>query len=127
MLFWMFVILLAVGGLVLSRKPSRALRVTSAASIIISMAAMGLMLPAIVVNHMDTDREVARLNGQRKGILYMYENGFYDNPIYSEAEMMADIAAFNAHLEEKRDHQRDFWIGVFIPNIYDQVDYIRLD
>ena len=39
---------------------------------------------------------------------------------------MEDIREWNEDLSAKQANQNDFWIGIFIPDIYDQFEYIEL-
>lgn len=41
-------------------------------------------------------------------------------------ELMADIEAWNTDLAYWKEIQRNFWVGIFIPDIYDEFEYIEL-
>lgn len=42
-------------------------------------------------------------------------------------DLMVDIDDWNTDLAWYKEAQDDFWIGIFIPNIYDSFNYIELD
>ena len=39
---------------------------------------------------------------------------------------MTDIQDWNEDLAKYREIQDDFWIGIYIPNVYDQFEFIEL-
>lgn len=34
---------------------------------------------------------------------------------------------WNTDLAFKKEAQRDFWVGIFYPNIYDEIDFIEME
>ena len=53
---------------------------------------------------------------------YMYDN---DNEI-GKKELMNQIQEWNEDLAWYKANQKDFWIGIFIPNVFDQFEFINL-
>lgn len=41
-------------------------------------------------------------------------------------DLMEDIEAWNTDLAYRKQIQRNFWVGIFYPNIYDYFDFIEL-
>lgn len=60
-------------------------------------------------------------------LTYQLENDLYenDNDIGKKA-LMNQITSWNKDLAFHKAVQRDIWIGVFIPNIYDDLQFIDL-
>lgn len=40
---------------------------------------------------------------------------------------ISDVVYWNATISEGKEMQRDFFVGIFIPNIYDDFDIITLN
>ena len=41
-------------------------------------------------------------------------------------ELIEDIQSWNEDLASRKENQDDAWIGIFIPDIYDQFEFIEL-
>ena len=65
-------------------------------------------------------------NYQRYNILtYQVETGMYENDNeYGKQELVAKVQDWNEDLAFRKANQHDFWIGIYIPNIYDQYEFI---
>ena len=123
MLFWTFVIIM-IAGFVLFTYDLENL------GIAISMIGIFGIIASVVVlaiNYIGIDGYIARMNTRYETLVYQYENDIYDNDNdLGKRELMVDIQNWNEDLSSRRERQRDFWIGIYIPNIYDQFEYIEL-
>lgn len=72
---------------------------------------------------------IVEANNQRyESLTYQYENGFYENDNdVGKFELVDQIRQWNEDLAANRLRQRNLWIGVYIPNIYDQFEFISLE
>ena len=63
-----------------------------------------------------------------KMLTYQYEYNIYDDDDtgYGRRELIKDIQEWNEHIANRKALQRDIWIGMYIPNIYDELDQIEL-
>ena len=123
MLFWIFVIII-IAGFVLFTYDLENLGITISVIGIFGIIASVVVL---AINYIGIDGYIARMNTRYETLIYQYENDIYDNDNdLGKRELMVDIQNWNEDLSSRRERQRDFWIGIYIPNIYDQFEYIEL-
>ena len=123
MLFWTFVIIIIAGFVLFTYDLENlgiAISVIGIFGIIVSVV-------VLAINYIGIDGYIARMNTRYETLVYQYENDIYDNDNdLGKRELMVDIQNWNEDLSSRRERQRDFWIGIYIPNIYDQFEYIEL-
>ena len=123
MLFWTFVIII-IAGFVLFTFDLENLGITISVIGIFGIIASVVVL---AINYIGIDGYIARMNTRYETLVYPYENDIYDNDNdLGKRELMVDIQNWNEDLSSRRERQRDFWIGIYIPNIYDQFEFIEL-
>ena len=123
MLFWTFVIII-IAGFVLFAFDLENLGITISVIGIFGIIASVVVL---AINYIGSDGYIARMNTRYETLVYQYENDIYDNDNdLGKRELMVDIQNWNEDLSSRRERQRDFWIGIYIPNIYDQFEFIEL-
>ena len=123
MLFWTFVIII-IAGFVLFTFDLENLGITISVIGIFGIIASVVVL---AINYIGIDGYIARMNTRYETLVYQYENDIYDNDNdLGKRELMIDIQNWNEDLSSRRERQRDFWIGIYIPNIYDQFEFIEL-
>ena len=62
-----------------------------------------------------------------ESLVYQYENSLFDrNGNYGEKTMMQEIQSWNEELAWHKTMQRNLWIGIYIPNVFDDFKYIEL-
>ena len=125
MLFWISLAIL-VGGIVwmcLTYDNGFAL-FTTGLGVTCVLACLIIMICMLT----NIDGYVAENKARYDSLVYQYENDIYDNDNdLGKRELMVDIQEWNEDLAWYREAQDDFWIGIFIPNVYDQFDYISLE
>ena len=93
----------------------------SGIAIVVSIAIM-----ADRYSHADAD--VAKYQKRYESLTYQYENDFYNNDNdVGKYELVSQIEYWNTDLAYRKTIQRDFWLGIYYPNIYDQFEFIKLD
>ena len=123
MLFWAFVIIV-IAGFVLFTFDLENLGITIS---VIGIFGIIASIVVLAINYIGIDGYIARMNTRYETLVYQYENDIYDNDNdLGKRELMVDIQNWNEDLSSRRERQRDFWIGIYIPNIYDQFKYIEL-
>lgn len=124
MLFFIFVAILVV-GIILAyydyENSGIILTILGSAFVFLSVVVMA-------INFIGVDGYIARMNTRYDMLTYQYENDVYDNDNdLGKRELIVDIQKWNEDLSALRERQDDFWIGIYIPNIYDQFEYIQLE
>ena len=68
-------------------------------------------------------------NEQRyEALVYQAEQGMYDNLTENgKFELVNQIREWNEDLAYYKEMQRNFWVGVFIPNIFDDFEFIPIE
>ena len=87
---------------------------------------ISILGPAAIVANITPEAELAKELNKRESLVYQLENEIYDNDddIVGKRDLYKDIETFNSDLAYNKIAQKDFWIGIFYPNIYDKIDYI---
>jgi uncharacterized membrane protein (DUF485 family) len=132
MLFWLFVIIAVVFGLIAwIAFDNDWIEVVLPVSVSISglsVVAILISLLIMMFSYIGNDGYVARLNHRYDMLVYQYENDFYENDNdIGKRELIEDIKDWNELLAGKKIDQTDFWIGIYVPNIYDQFEFISLE
>ena len=132
MLFWLFVIVMVVGILLLILDFRFLFDNNLAIDIGMPMAVMGFIavtisIAIILFYHTGLDAKVERYNARYESLVYQYENDIYENDNdLGKKELMDDIQEWNEDLSYRKKIQDDFWLGIYYPNIYDQFKKIEL-
>ena len=123
MLFWFFVIIIIAGFLLYTFS----LENLGIAISVIGIFGISVSIAVLANNYIGIDGYIAQMNTRYEILVYQYENDIYDNDNdLGKRELMVDIQKWNEDLSSRRERQHDFWIGIYIPNIYDQFEYIEL-
>mgnify|MGYP007080095104 CR=1 FL=1 len=89
---------------------------------------VGISIAFIGYNYLSANANIAKYQKRYESLYYQYENNFYDNDNdVGKYELMRQIERWNSDLAYKKELQRDFWLGIYYPNIYDQFEFIELD
>ena len=126
MLFLIFLTLLIVGvGMMFAISDDY---IPMSASIF-AIGLFGVIASVVVlcVNYIGIDGDVERNQVRYDSLMYQYENYLYDNDNdVGKKELMSEIQNWNEDLAWDKTMQRNPWIGIYIPNVYDQFDFIEL-
>lgn len=78
-------------------------------------------------NYIGVDATKDSLNKERESLIYQMENNLYDNDNdLGKKELYDRITEWNTDLAYNKRIQNDFWVGIFYPDIYDEIDFIEL-
>jgi hypothetical protein len=90
----------------------------------ITVLVMGIY---IIEAHIPAEAKVEQYQMRYESLLYQYENDVYDgdDDVVGKRDLYTDIEYWNSDLAYHKRIQRDFWVGIFHPNIYDQFEFIE--
>lgn len=128
MLFFVFIAILVI-SLVIFYKTSDGYLINAICFTLVLLATIAVVVSLIImgINYIGVDGYIAKMNTRYNTLVYQYENDIYDNDNdLGKRELMKDIQSWNEDLSARRERQDDFWIGIYIPNIYDQFELIQL-
>lgn len=133
MLFYICVATLVIGIILciieyFSVRYSQALDIAAALFTIVGAFAVAISLTIIGFQYIGVNGYVAQCNERYESLTYQYENDIYDNDNdIGKSELMTSIREWNEDLAWRKENQKDFWIGTYIPNIYDQFEFINFN
>lgn len=126
MLFCIFLILLIVGvGMMLVVDDDYFI----GSAFMFGFGVLGVIISIVFlcVAYIGIDGDVERNQVRYDSLMYQYENCLYDNDNdVGKKELMSEIQSWNEDLAWGKTMQRNPWIGIYIPNVYDQFDFIEL-
>ena len=130
MLFWMTIIVMILGLIlfeILFEHDFELLYIISGVISLLAAAALLIEIAVLAVNYISVDGYIQKLNIRHDMLVYQYENDIYDNDNdLGKRELIEDIQKWNEDLASIKENQDDAWIGIFIPDIYDQFEFIEL-
>lgn len=124
MIFWIFVIVMAAAIVCCAILDGFELWSTIAA---LNGTIAIIMLVFIIAGGVGSDAKIAKYQARYDLLVYQYENDIYDNDNdIGKRDLMEDIEEWNTDLAYHKQIQRNFWVGIFYPNIYDDFEFIEL-
>jgi hypothetical protein len=130
MLFWLSVVLVAIGiwlNILYERNYNGWFLGLSMSTVTIGLAGIIIVGSVAILNNVGASSEVASLRQEYDSLVYQYENNFYDNDNdVGKKELMREIQEWNSDLAFDKEIQRNFWVGICVPNIYDEFEFIEL-
>lgn len=92
---------------------------------IISAMFASLCISFAVPNHIAVDEQVLAKQEEYKALVYEVENStFREEDEIVNKIVFDEVRAWNKDIVFKKSIQKDFWFGVFYPDIYDQFETI---
>lgn len=138
MVFWLTLILIAIsiGCFIILEHVSFKHDCTEVFTICAAVApgvfgCIGLIvsIAIFIQSYVGLEGNIAEYKEHYNTIMFEVENKLYDDDVTttSRHELVKEIQSWNCDLAKGRENQRDFWIGIYIPNIYDDFEFIPLD
>ena len=89
--------------------------------------AAAIMLIVIIVNNVGVEASIEANKQRYESLIYQAENNLYENDNdLGKKELVNQIQKWNEDLAKGKALQDDFWVGIFIPDIYDEFEFIPM-
>lgn len=93
----------------------------------IAWVASIIMVICAVIPNADAKGQAAAYQETYYSLLYQLENDIYDNDNdIGKQELYTKITTWNSKVAKGKIMQDDFWFGIFWPDIYDELELIKL-
>ena len=97
-------------------------------STVISWAVVVFMLIFIIVSILGAPSNIVANQQIYDSLTYQIENNLYDNDNeIGKAELVKQVTEWNTDLARGKYDQNNIWYGIFIPNIYDNFEFIPIE
>ena len=128
MLFFIFIALFAISILAIIYTDEMS------GGHLLATIAFALTLIALLIStiglasvYISADASVAKWETQYESLTYQLENNLYDNDNdIGKKELMDEIREWNEDLAYCKKIQRNFYVGIYYPNVYDNLEFIPL-
>lgn len=125
MLFIIICVVVLVGCFLWYKKDDMAIA-PGIVGALLSFALIGMIVGAICANT-GLPAKKARLEERREMLVYEYVNDVFENDNdLGKAELLNKIQDWNEDCVSLKLSQKNPWIGIFIPNIYDEFEVIDI-
>lgn len=85
------------------------------------------MLIAIEICHVGIEAEIEANKQRYDSLVYQAEACLYENDNdVAKKDLANQIQEWNEDLAKGKKLQNDFWVGIFIPDIYDEFEFIPI-
>ena len=101
----------------------------SCATAITAGIIVAIMLLVLTIMYMSAPMDIAEIEATRDTLVYELTNDVYsDNgdDVVGKKELYNQIRAFNAQLASDHRAAKNFWVGVFVPDAYLDIELIPL-
>lgn len=99
------------------------------ATVVLSGFIMVIMIIVFVCNYIGINAQVEKTKERYNAITYKVESGACRDEFgLLNKEVIDEIQDWNESITYHKNIQKDLWIGIFIPNVYDQfetIDYTK--
>lgn len=128
MLFFIFVALFVIGVLAaIFIDECSGLHVAAVCMLVIGIFLLVISAIIFANSYIGVDASVAKWETQYESLTYQLENNLYDNDNdIGKKELMDEIREWNGNLAYHKKIQRNFWVGIYYPNVYDNLEFIPL-
>lgn len=98
-------------------------------TVVISGIIIVIMIIVFACNYIGVNAQVEKNKEQYNAITYKVESGACRDELgLLNKEVIDEIQDWNENITYYKNIQKDFWVGIFVPNVYDQfetIDYTK--
>ncbi len=135
MLFWVFLILFAltfIGGCIFKYKIHNwhydDYENTCWCISVVTGFIITVMLFIMSLQYITIPGQIVTQKAIYESLSYQVESNMYDNDNdIGKKELMNQVMEYNANVQKHKALQRNFWVGIFYPDIWDQFETIPLE
>lgn len=128
MLFFIFIALFAISILaIICTDEMSGGHFLATIAFVLTLIALLISTIELAATYIGADASVAKWETQYESLTYQLENNLYDNDNdIGKKELMDEIREWNEDLAYCKKIQRNFWVGIYYPNVYDNLEFIPL-
>lgn len=128
MLFFIFIALFAISVLaIIYTDEMSGWHLLATIAVVLTLIALLISTIGLASVYINADASVAKWETQYESLTYQLENNLYDNDNdIGKKELMDEIRKWNGDLAYCKEIQRNFWVGIYYPNVYDNFEFIPL-
>lgn len=128
MLFFIFIALFAISILaIIYIDEMSGWHLLATIAFVLTLIALLISTIGLASAYIGVDASVAKWETQYESLTYQLENNLYDNDNdIGKKELMDEIREWNEDLAYCKKIQRNFWVGIYYPNVYDNLEFIPL-
>ena len=128
MLFFIFIALFAISVLaIIHTDEMSGWHLLATIAVALTLIALFISTIGLAFVYIGADASVAKWETQYESLTYQLENNLYDNDNdIGKKELMDEIREWNGNLAYCKEIQRNFWVGIYYPNVYDNFEFIPL-
>lgn len=130
MIFWIFVIITVAAyiGYAIAYLHENDIGIIFAIASLITTIITIIMLIAIILNNLSAIGEKTKFEQRYDALIYKAQTeSIRDEFGIVNKDYIDEVQEWNEDIASNKRMQRDFWMGIFIPNIYDDFELIDLD
>lgn len=128
MLFFIFIALFAISVLaIIYTDEMSGWHLLATIAFVLTLIALLISTIGLASVYINADASVAKWETHYESLTYQLENNLYDNDNdIGKKELMDEIRKWNEDLAYCKEIQRNFWVGIYYPNVYDNLEFIPL-
>ena len=131
MIFWIFLILIAISVVFLILNNNIWLEEwidwVCAITLAISVITAAIMSIFVIDANVGIEGKIASNEQRYEALVYQVENEIYENDNdVGKYELYNQVREWNEDLAKGKAMQNHFWFGIFYPDIFDKFEFIEL-